>query len=630
MENSSTEQLAEITLKKLSNRAAPSAEAVFLRRVSYGIAPDGFYPDGGKGDIAKFRAGGSSLSTRTKAWVNSQLNVPANKRLTDIGPIISPLTGSTNAYRTLGLTLRQEWDRYYRRKPPYEKVNSRRPMYEREALTLVRNVYSRYQLFERLAYFWHNHFNVYIDGNRASYALWGTWNDTIREGVLGNFYELLVNTAEHPAMLVYLDNYINTRQDPNENYAREVFELHTLGAMNYYGVKSQDKVPKYTSKDGVPPEWIGHPKGYVDDDVYEAARILTGWTFDHYKKDSNENYIDTGQFYFNEDKADDDQKYILGHRYLARGRDDHGDYTHARFGSTSDSALQKQGKHLLWKLATHPGTAKYIAWKLVRHFLDDNADKHSDVINAVAKTFLSNVDKPDQLKRCYLTLFNHPKMYSRTYWGNKKAPPTEMIMQACRTMGCKRIFRDYKPSETYESSLGYQASQSKNICIRLNTIGNRQWFWTPPDGFPEEAKYWLSANSLIMTSRYINLLHVYEGYLDNASTSDDDEAILTVYAETLKAFPDVSKQTPEALVKYWATRIWGFTPSATEMKPILDFFCRPIDAESQNSPTWPPNFAISDPYGNKGVKSNSTPHRWRYKLRNMTALLMNHPYAMLR
>ena len=78
---------------------------------------------------------------------------------------------------------------------------------------------------------------------------------------------MLEAVATSPAMLFYLDNYVNQAGGPNENWAREVFELHTLGAENYLGVGDQNKVPGYPAD----------PTGYVDDDVYEATRCFTGW-----------------------------------------------------------------------------------------------------------------------------------------------------------------------------------------------------------------------------------------------------------------------------------------------------------------------------------------------------------------
>ena len=138
---------------------------------------------------------------------------------------------------------------------------------------------SRRQLAEVLADFWHNHFNVYGPDSWAA-PVWSHWDRVvIRGNALGNFRTMLGQVAEHPAMLYYLDNYTNTSAGPNENWARELFELNTLGAENYLGVKRQADVPV----DGA-----GAPTGYVDDDVFEATRCFTGWTFD----------FDTGLFDF--------------------------------------------------------------------------------------------------------------------------------------------------------------------------------------------------------------------------------------------------------------------------------------------------------------------------------------------
>ena len=93
--------------------------------------------------------------------------------------------------------------------------------------------------------------------------------NVIRPNLFGNFADLLLGTARSTAMLIYLDNYISTSAGANENYARELFELHTLGTENYYGTVSQNDVPLDEN---------GLPMGYVDIDVYEASRALTGWS----------------------------------------------------------------------------------------------------------------------------------------------------------------------------------------------------------------------------------------------------------------------------------------------------------------------------------------------------------------
>ncbi len=143
------------------------------------------------------------------------------------------------------------------------------PFRETERLTFLRAVYSRRQLAEAMADFWNNHFNIYGLDYWAESILTHHDRDIIRPHLFGNFRELLEAVTKSTAMLTYLDNYTNSVAGPNENFARELFELHSLGAKHYWGVGRQADVPVDSE---------GRPVGYVDDDVYEAARCFTGWT----------------------------------------------------------------------------------------------------------------------------------------------------------------------------------------------------------------------------------------------------------------------------------------------------------------------------------------------------------------
>lgn len=178
---------------------------------------------------------------------------------------------------------------------------------------VLRAVYSRRQLLERMVEFWSDHFNIAADGYATE--LVGFQRDVIRRHALGNFRALLMATAQHPAMLQYLDNANNIAEAPNENYARELLELHTLGV------------------DG----------GYTERDVKAAARAFTGWTI-HSK-------TPTG-FYFDAATHDSGGKVFLGHKLPAgRGIED--------------------GLQVLSIVAHHPATAHFLCTKLARRFVSD-------------------------------------------------------------------------------------------------------------------------------------------------------------------------------------------------------------------------------------------------------------------
>lgn len=181
---------------------------------------------------------------------------------------------------------------------------------------ILRAVYSRYQLQERMVDFWRDHFNVYARKGLCAYYLPQYERDVLRRHALGKFPDLLKATARSPAMLLYLDNYRNRRGVPNENYARELMELHTLGVHG----------------------------GYTQKDVQEVARCFTGWTVE-------ERFLrPRGRFRFDPSQHDDGEKHILGRRIPAGGG-------------------EEEGEQVLQMLAMHPSTARHLCAKLCAHFV---------------------------------------------------------------------------------------------------------------------------------------------------------------------------------------------------------------------------------------------------------------------
>ncbi len=198
--------------------------------------------------------------------------------------------------------------------------------------TLARRLYSRRQLYETAVEFWGDHFHVFASKNFYSPALKiGDDRDVIRPHALGSFRELLHASAYSPAMLVYLDNRLNLAQAPNENYARELLELHTVGVH----------------------------AGYTQQDVAEAARALSGLGV-------GEDGPRPGQAVFEPTQHDNDPKQIFG-LTLPAGQGE------------ADIA------HLLDYLAAHEATAHFIATKLVRRFVAD--DPPTALVQEVAQSF---------------------------------------------------------------------------------------------------------------------------------------------------------------------------------------------------------------------------------------------------
>ena len=195
-----------------------------------------------------------------------------------------------------------------------------------------RALYSKRQLYEAMVEFWSDHFNIYLRKNKfMPFLKIVDDREHIRPHALGKFRDLLGASVHSPAMLVYLDNIRNEKNVPNENYARELMELHTLGVH----------------------------AGYTQQDVQELARVLTGWTVR--RRGRRE-----GQVFLNEDTHDFGEKRLLGQAFPA-----------GRGEAEIEAALDM--------LAAHPATADFIAAKLVRHFVAD--EPPASLVERVAQTF---------------------------------------------------------------------------------------------------------------------------------------------------------------------------------------------------------------------------------------------------
>jgi uncharacterized protein (DUF1800 family) len=248
---------------------------------------------------------------------------------------------------------------------------------------LLRAIYSNRQLEELLTDFWFNHFNVYLDKGADHFLITEYERDVIRPHVLGRFRDLLEATAKSPAMLFYLDNWQSRapgqsgrgkRAQPglNENYGRELMELHTLGV------------------DG----------GYTQHDVTEVARCFTGWTIDQPRQG--------GPFSFNTRMHDPGEKTVLGVR-IAPG------------GGIED------GEKVLDILARHPSTARFISRTLAIRFVAD--DPPAALVESMAQTFLKT--KGD-LRAVITTMLESKEFWSLGAYRSKLKSPLELVASAVR------------------------------------------------------------------------------------------------------------------------------------------------------------------------------------------------------
>ena len=328
---------------------APAAGIVALNRMGFGPRP---------GDVAVFDALGATDPDRLAAHVAQQL---------DPGSIADPELDARlaeAAFETVGISSDPDtyratlWDWYINGNAPSGNTSSSVPRDELTRATFLRAIYSEKQLVEVMTDFWLNHFNVNINDSSFVRATYSHLDLVIRQGLLGSFRTMLEAVTASTAMLYYLDNYTSSNAGPNENFSRELFELHTLGAENYLGVIEQSAVP-------LDPE--GRPIGYVDADVFEATRCFTGWSFSFGQSGDG----DTGLFYYRSDWHDRFQKTVLG------------------VFIPQDQADLKDGRDVLDALASHPGTGRYIARKLCRRLIAD--DPPQNVVEAAAAVFTRSV-----------------------------------------------------------------------------------------------------------------------------------------------------------------------------------------------------------------------------------------------
>ena len=298
----------------------------------------------------------------------------------------------------------------------------------KEAMTrsMLRDLYSRDQLKEVMTWFWFNHFNVHAGKNNVR-VLVGDYEDAaLRPHALGHFRDLLEATLRHPAMLSYLDNAQNASGKINENYAREIMELHTMG--------------------------VG--SGYTQKDVQELARILTGVGIDTRPMDQGPkigpahagDLIRRGIFEFNPNRHDYGDKIFLGHVIKGRG-----------FGEVEEA---------LDILSRQPATAHHISRELAVYFVSDTPPE--PLVQRMAVTFArTNGDIPQVLR----TMFHSPEFTASL--GTKFKDPMHYVISAVRLAYPDQIVLNTQPIQGW-----------------LNRLGEGLYNHETPDGYPMIAAAW--------------------------------------------------------------------------------------------------------------------------------------------
>jgi uncharacterized protein (DUF1800 family) len=371
---------------------------------------------------------------------------------------------------------------------------------------LLRAVYSERQLEEVMTDFWLNHFNVFIGKGADRYDLIGYERDVIRPRAMGKFEDLLIATAQSPAMLFYLDNWLSVGPDSdfangihrgygqrrmrsfptarpnpqqkrrsglNENYGRELMELHTLGVNG----------------------------GYSQEDVTEVAKVFTGWTL--------EQPLKGGGFKFDERMHEPGSKIVLGHKIKERG--------------------EKEGYEVLHILARHPSTAKFICTKLGMRFVSDNPPPA--LIDRMAKTYLK---KNGDIREVLKTMLESPEFWAPETHRAKVKTPLEFTVSALRATNA-------------------EVSDATVLVRQLASMGMPLYGSQPPTGYSMKAESWVSASALLGRMNFA--IRLASGKIHGVELpppqplgdqSADPQQMLTSLENTLLA-GEVSKQTHETI-----------------------------------------------------------------------------------
>ncbi len=476
--------LAACLLTSGPGAAGPSSDEVtrarlLLSRATYGARP---------GDLDAVLAQG------TKAWLEEQLEperIDDSAVVTSLGKLDNLQLSTTELMRKYPQPSRAEREAMLKARSSGERMGPARDgarvvLRELWQAKLYRAVHSERQLQEVMTDFWFNHFNVYARKNRNTLLSLPSYErDAIRPHALGRFEDLLAATAEHPAMLFYLDNWVNTKEgfDPrealraqlgsrggrgrramrdvnekaarisgiNENYARELMELHTLGV------------------DG----------GYEQKDVVEVARALTGWSVvgpqavrvkERLEERMGRSRMpevlrtlpDEGSFFFNEDAHDDGVKTLLGER-IERGREGGGGID--------------EGYAVITLLARHPSTARFVSTKLAQKFVSDSPS--DALVDEMSATFLRTRGDIRQVLR---TMFYSERFVEDGMASEKVKTPLELVASALRATGA--------------------LVRGPALARSVAELGMPLYLCQPPTGYDEKAASWLGAGSVLTRIRF--------------------------------------------------------------------------------------------------------------------------------
>jgi uncharacterized protein (DUF1800 family) len=426
----------------------------------------------------------------------------------------------------------------------YLQQKGMKPLQELERQFIVQKIlratYTNNQLQEVMTDFWFNHFNVSLTKNDCAQYIPAYERDVIRPNALSKFNDILLATAKSPAMLFYLDNFssmapntappnagngplrqrliaaqANYRradtssmqgqiaqklqqgkkaQGLNENYAREVMELHTLGV------------------DG----------GYTQQDVTQAARVLTGWTIypmgnnpggnairnqlDRFGENTlaQRGFVHDGDFLFTANRHDNGVKTVMGTRFANGG--------------------YQEGVQLLSMLAHNTATAKFIVHKIAVRFVNDNPPQ--SLLDKMTQTYLA---KDGDIKQILITMVSAPEFWSKDAVREKTKSPFELAIGAAR-------------------ALHAEVRQPYQLYAWIDKMGEKIYSYQAPTGFPDKGQYWINTGALLnrmnfglaLASNRIPGIYVNLAALNNNHEPESAQAALVTYAKLIMPERDMS------------------------------------------------------------------------------------------
>lgn len=329
-------------------------------------------------------------------------------------------------------------------------VERARPADEVMAATLIRAVHAPNQVHEVMVGFWHEHFSVNAQKNEFTAAFFPFHDQVLRTHALGNFRAMLGAVARDPSMLYYLNNDESQASPANENYARELLELHTLGAGAYLN-------DVYASWREVPGAEAGAAEGYIDQDVYEVARAFTGWSVgDGRNIAEGVDAPRSGIFNYVEAWHDPYQKRILGREFAPH------------------RGPMEDGDEVLDMLSRHPATARFISEKLARRFLVDAPPE--GLVSELAEVFLVNADAPDQIAQVLRRL---------------------VASEAFSATPAEKVRRPFEFLTALYRATGAEITGTSNAYVwQLSRAGWQVHTYGPPTGHPDTAGAWTGASTL--------------------------------------------------------------------------------------------------------------------------------------